>query len=171
MVIDIVLPRLNNHEIFIYLSLRKLINGILGKPVEILIVEDNKGDVGLIEEVFEEAKIRKNLNIAEDGEEALLFLRGEGKFLGSPRPDIIILDLNLPKKDGREVLKEIKEDSNLKNIPVIVLTTSNAEKDILGAYGLHANAYVTKPLDFDQFIKVVESIGNFWLEIVKLPTK
>jgi len=98
-------------------------------------------------------------------------LHGEGKFSGSPRPDIILLDLNLPKKDGREVLREIKEDENLHNIPVIVLTTSNAENDIFRAYDLHANAYITKPLDFDQFIKVVESIGNFWLEIVKLPTK
>ena len=101
----------------------------------------------------------------------MLFLRVEGKFSGSRRPDLILLDLNLPKKDGPEVLREIKEDSKLKNIPVVILTTSNAEKDILGAYGLHANAYVTKPLDFDQFIKVVESIANFWLEIVSLPTK
>jgi CheY-like chemotaxis protein len=144
---------------------------IIGKPVEILLVEDNKGDVGLIEEVFEEAKIRNNLHVAEDGEEALLYLHGEGKFSGSPRPDIILLDLNLPKKGGREVLREIKEDENLHNIPVIVLTTSNAEKDIIGAYDLHANAYITKPLDFDQFIKVVGSIENFWLDIVKLPTE
>lgn len=144
---------------------------IMGKPIEILLVEDNKGDVGLIEEVFEEAKIKNNLHIAEDGEEAMLFLHGEKKFAGSPRPDIILLDLNLPKKDGREVLKEIKEDSNFRNIPVVVLTTSGAEKDILKAYDLHANAYITKPIDLDQFIKVVESIGNFWLEIVKLPTK
>ena len=144
---------------------------ILAKPVEILLVEDNKGDVGLIEEVFEEAKIRNNLHVAEDGEEAILYLHGEGKFSGSPRPDIILLDLNLPKKDGREVLREIKEDENLHNIPVIVLTTSDAENDIIGAYDLHANAYITKPLDFDQFIKVVGSIENFWLEVVKLPTK
>jgi CheY-like chemotaxis protein len=144
---------------------------IIGKPVEILLVEDNEGDVGLIEEVFEEAKIRNNLHVAEDGEEAILYLHGKGKFSGSPRPDIIILDLNLPNKDGREVLREIKEDSNLKNIPVIVLTTSGAEKDILRSYNLHANAYVTKPLDFDQFIKVVGSIENFWLEIVRLPPK
>ena len=144
---------------------------IIGKPVEILIVEDNEGDVGLIEEVFEEAKIRNNLHVAEDGEEALLFLHRKGKFSESPRPDIIILDLNLPNKDGREVLREIKEDDTLKKIPVIVLTTSNAEKDILKSYDLHANAYVTKPLDFNQFINVVESIGNFWLEIVRLPTK
>jgi two-component system, chemotaxis family, response regulator Rcp1 len=144
---------------------------IIGKPVEILLVEDNEGDVGLIEEVFEEAKIKNKLHIAKDGEEAMLYLRGKEKFSGSPRPDIVILDLNLPNKDGREVLREIKEDENLQNIPVIVLTTSNAEKDILGAYGLRANAYITKPLDFDQFIKVVGSIENFWLEIVKLPTK
>jgi CheY-like chemotaxis protein len=144
---------------------------ILAKPVEILIIEDNEGDIGLIEEVFEEAKIRNKLHIVEDGEEAVLYLRGEGKFSGFPRPDIILLDLNLPKKDGREVLREIKEDSNLKIIPVVILTTSNAEKDILRAYDLHANAYVTKPLDFDQFIKVIDSIEKFWLEIVELPTK
>jgi two-component system, chemotaxis family, response regulator Rcp1 len=144
---------------------------IIGKPIEILLVEDNKGDVGLIEEVFEEAKIRNNIHVAEDGEEAMLYLHGEGKFLGSPRPDIILLDLNLPKKDGREVLREIKKDSNLKNIPVVVLTTSNAEKDILRTYDLHANAYITKPLDFNEFMKVVESIESFWLEIVKLPSK
>jgi CheY-like chemotaxis protein len=144
---------------------------IIGKPIEILLVEDNEGDIGLIEEVFEEAKIRNSLHVAEDGEEAMLYLRRKGKFSGSARPDIILLDLNLPNKDGREVLREIKEDENLHNIPVIVLTTSNAEKDILGAYGFRANAYITKPLDFDQFIKVVGSIENFWLEIVKLPTK
>ena len=134
-------------------------------------MEDNEGDIGLIEEVLEEAKIRNSLHIAKDGEEAMLFLHGEGRFSGSPRPDVILLDLNLPKKDGREVLIKIKEDKNLNNIPVIVLTTSNDEKDILGAYGHHANAYITKPLDFDQFIKVVGSIENFWLEIVQLPTK
>jgi CheY-like chemotaxis protein len=144
---------------------------IIGKPVEILLVEDNEGDVGLIEEVLEEAKIRNILHIAEDGEEAMLFLHGEGKFSGSSRPDLILLDLNSPKKDGREVLREVKEDNNLRNIPVVILTTSNSEKDILRAYELHANAYVTKPLDFDQFTKVIESIANFWLEVVKLPTK
>ena len=141
------------------------------KSVEILLVEDNAGDVGLIEEVFEEAKIRNKIHVVEDGEEAMLYLHGEGKFLGSPRPDIILLDLNLPKKDGREVLREIKEDSDLKNIPVVVLTTSNAEKDILRTYDLHANAYITKPLDFNEFMKVVESIESFWLEIVQLPTR
>ena len=144
---------------------------IICKPVEILLVEDNKVDVGLIEEVFEEAKIKNSLHVAEDGEEAMLYLHAEGKFSGSRRPDIILLDLNLPKKDGREVLREIKEDINLKNIPVIILTSSSAENDITRAYELHANAYVTKPLDFDQFIKVVGSIESFWLEIVKLPSK
>jgi CheY-like chemotaxis protein len=131
-------------------------------------VEDSKGDVGLIEEVFESAKIRNKLYVVEDGEEALLFLNGEGKFSDSPRPDIILLDLNLPKKDGRELLGEIKRDKDLKNIPVIVLTTSGAEADILDSYNLHANAYITKPVDFDQFIKVVKSIENFWLEVVNL---
>ena len=144
---------------------------ILLKQLEILLVEDNKGDVGLVEEVFEESKISNNLHVAEDGEDAMLYLRGKGKFLGSLRPDIVILDLNLPNKDGREVLREIKEDNNLKNIPVIILTSSSAEKDILRAYDLHANAYITKPIDFDQFINVVGSIVNFWLEIVQLPTK
>ena len=143
---------------------------IIGKPVEILLVEDNEGDVGLIEEVLEDTKIRKHLHIAEDGEEALLFLHGEGKFRGSPRPDIILLDLNSPKKDGRDVLREVKEDKNLRSIPVIVLTTSNSEKDIIRSYELRANAYVTKPLDLNQFIKVIESIANFWFEVVKLPT-
>jgi len=142
---------------------------IIDKPVEILLVEDNAGDVGLIEEVFEETKIRYNLHVAEDGEEAILFLYGEGKFLGSLLPDIVLLDLNLPKKDGREVLKEIKENETLKKIPVVILTTSQAEKDILRAYELHANAYINKPLDFDQFIDVVKSIANFWLGIVRLP--
>jgi CheY-like chemotaxis protein len=134
-------------------------------------VEDNAGDVGLIEEVFEEAKIKNKLHIAEDGEEAMHFLHGKKKFSGSQRPDIILLDLNLPKKDGREVLKEIREDYDLKNIPVVILTTSGNEKDVLRAYDLHANAYITKPLDFNQFIKVIKSIENFWLEIVKLPAK
>ena len=143
---------------------------IIGKPREILLIEDNEGDIGLIEEVFEEAKIRNNLHVAKDGEEAIHFLLGVKKLSYHSLPDIILLDLNLPKKDGREVLREIKEEGRLKNIPVVVLTTSGAEKDILKAYDLHANAYITKPLDFDQFIKVVESIGNFWLEIVKLPT-
>jgi CheY-like chemotaxis protein len=127
---------------------------ILGKPVEILLVEDNEGDVGLIEEVLEEINIRNRLHVADDGEEAILYLHGAEKFSCSPRPDIVLLDLNLPKKDGREVLRVMKADSNLKNIPVVVLTNSQAEKDITKCYDLHANAYVNKPLDFDQFINV-----------------
>ena len=139
--------------------------------MEILLVEDNKGDIGLIEEFFEDAKIRINLNVAEDGEEAVRFLWGEDKFLGSSCPDIILLDWNLPKKTGHEILKEIKENSNLKNIPIIILTTSSAEKDILRAYDLHANAYIVKPIDFDEFMKVIGSIEDFWLEAVTLPPK
>jgi len=141
---------------------------IAAKPVKILLVEDNKGDIGLIEEVFESAKIQNKLYVVEDGEEAMLFLRGEGQFSGVPRPDIILLDLNLPKKDGREVLGEIKGDNDLKNIPVVVLTTSRAEEDIFESYNLHVNAYITKPVDFDQFVKVIKSIENFWLEVVNL---
>jgi CheY-like chemotaxis protein len=144
---------------------------VRGKPVEILLVEDNAGDVGLIEEVFEESKIRNNLNVAEDGEEAVFYLHREGEFSGSRRPNLILLDLNLPKKSGHEVLREVKEDSNLKNIPVVIFTSSSAEKDILTAYELHANAYVTKSIDFNQSIKVVESIVNFWLGVVQLPSK
>jgi CheY-like chemotaxis protein len=140
-----------------------------GKLVEILLVEDNEGDVGLVEEVFEETKIRNNLHVAEDGEEAMQFLHKEGKFKDVPYPDIILLDLNLPKKDGREVLAEIKVDNTLKRIPVVVLTTSDAEKDIIKMYDLHANSYIMKPVDFDQFIKVIKSIEDFWLEVVKLP--
>jgi len=140
------------------------------KPVEILLVEDNEGDVGLVEEVFEEAKIRNIIHVAEDGEEAMLFLNKETPFDDAPTPDIILLDLNLPQKDGREVLEEIKTDEKLKRIPVVVLTTSKAEEDILKSYDLHANSYITKPVDFDQFIRVVRSIEDFWLEVVRLPT-
>jgi DNA-binding response OmpR family regulator len=141
------------------------------RPLEILLVEDNKGDVGLITEFFIDSKIRTNLHIAEDGEEAIRFLCGKDQFLGSPLPDIIILDWNLPKKDGSEVLKEIKENDNLKNIPVIILTTSSAEKDMLRAYDLRANAYIVKPLDFDEFMTVIKSIQDFWFKAVTLPPK
>ena len=141
------------------------------KPVEILLVEDNEGDVGLVEEVLEEAKIRNIIHVAEDGEEAMLFLNKETPFDDAPTPDIILLDLNLPQKDGREVLEEIKTDENLKRIPVVVLTTSKAEEDIIKSYDLHANSYITKPVDFDQFIRVVRSIENFWLEVVRLPNE
>ena len=141
------------------------------KPVEILLVEDNEGDVGLVEEVFEEAKIRNIIHVAEDGEEAMLFLNKEVPYVDAPTPDIILLDLNLPQKDGREVLEEIKTDENLKRIPVVVLTTSKAEEDIIKSYDLHANSYITKPVDFDQFIRVVRSIEDFWLEVVRLPNE
>jgi DNA-binding response OmpR family regulator len=141
------------------------------KPLEILLVEDNKGDIGLITEFFIDSGIRTNLHIAEDGEEAIRFLFGKDQFLGSLRPDIIILDWNLPKKDGSEVLKEIKEKSNLRSIPVIILTTSSAEKDMVRAYDLHANAYIVKPLDFDEFMTVIGSIQDFWFKAVTLPPK
>jgi CheY-like chemotaxis protein len=147
-----------------------MIRGLNGRPVEILLVEDNEGDIGLVEEVFEEGRINNNLSVAEDGDEAMMFLRKEGQFANVTRPDLILLDLNLPGKDGREVLKEVKEDNNLKKIPVVVLTTSKAEEDILKSYDLHANSYITKPVDFDQFINVVKSIESFWLEVVKLPS-
>lgn len=141
------------------------------KSVEILLVEDNEGDVGLVEEVFEDAKIRNVLHVAEDGEEAMLFLNKEKQFSDAPTPDIILLDLNLPGKDGREVLEEIKMNEKLKRIPVVVLTTSKAEEDIVKMYDLHANSYITKPVDFDQFIRVVRSIEDFWLEVVRLPSQ
>lgn len=139
-------------------------------PVEILLVEDNPGDERLTREALKEGKVYSNLHWAKDGVEALEFLRREGRFKDAPRPDIILLDLNLPKKDGREVLSEIKADDALKRIPVVVLTTSKAEEDVLRSYQLHANCYVTKPVDLEQFIKVIQSIETFWLTIVTLPS-
>lgn len=140
-----------------------------GRPVEILLVEDNPGDVRLTVEALREGKVRNNLNVAADGVEALAYLRREGRYAGASRPDLILLDLNLPRKDGREVLAEIKEDDELKTIPVVVLTTSSAEQDVLRSYDLHANCYITKPVDLEQFITVVKSIRQFWLTIVTLP--
>jgi chemotaxis family two-component system response regulator Rcp1 len=140
-----------------------------GRLVEILLVEDNPGDVRLTLEALREGKMRNNLSVVEDGVEALAFLCREGKHVGAPRPDLIFLDLNLPKMDGREVLAQIKADENLKSIPVVVLTTSKAEEDIIKTYNLHANCYVTKPVDLEQFIKVVKLIEDFWFTIVKLP--
>ena len=142
-----------------------------GRPIEILLVEDNPGDVRLTVEALKEGKVRNNLSVAKDGVEALAFLRREGGFAGAARPDLILLDLNLPKKDGREVLAEIKDDAVLRRIPVVVLTTSKAEEDILRTYDLHANCYITKPVDLDQFIAVVRSIDDFWLSVVRLPPK
>ncbi|KAF5413626.1 MAG: putative methanogenesis regulatory protein FilR2 [Candidatus Methanogaster sp.] len=138
-------------------------------PIEILLVEDNPGDVRLTQEVLRDGKVRNNMSVAKDGVEAVAFLRQTGEYAGAPRPDIILLDLNLPKKDGREVLADIKTDHDLKNIPVVVLTTSSAEQDIVRSYDLHANCYITKPVDLDQFIRVIRSIEDFWLTIAKLP--
>ena len=137
-------------------------------PIEILLVEDNPGDVRLTQEALKDAKVRNTLHVAMDGVAALAFLRQEGKYAAVPRPDLILLDLNLPKKNGREVLEEIKQDDALRHIPVVILTTSQAEPDIAESYRLHANAYVTKPVDLEQFLTVVKSIEQFWLEIVKL---
>lgn len=138
-------------------------------PVEILLVEDSPGDVRLTVEALKEAKVQNNLNVVGDGVEAMAYLRKQGPYADATRPDIILLDLNLPRKDGREVLAEIKSDPDLGTIPVVVLTTSRAEEDIMKAYEFHANCYITKPVDFQQFIVVVRSIENFWLTIVKLP--
>lgn len=141
-----------------------------GRPIEILLVEDSAADIRLTEEALKEGKVQNNLNIARDGEETLQFLKKEEPFPNAPRPDLILLDLNLPKKDGREVLQEIKADDDLKSIPVVVMTTSQAEEDIIKAYNLNANCYITKPVDLDKFIDVVKSIEDFWLTIVRLPT-
>jgi len=138
-------------------------------PIQILLVEDNPGDVRLTREVLKEGRISNTLNVVEDGVEALAFLRREGAYADAKQQDLVLLDLNVPKKDGREVLAEMKADPALRRIPVIVLTSSSAELDIHGAYDLHANCYITKPVDLDQFTKVVRSIEEFWLSIVKLP--
>lgn len=141
-----------------------------GRPAEFLLVEDNPGDVRLTREALKESKLRNRLNIVGDGVEALAFLRREGKYASAPRPDLVLLDLNLPRKDGREVLAEIKADPALKRIPVVIITSSEAEQDVLASYDLHVNCYVSKPVDLEQFIKVVRSIETFWLTIVKLPS-
>src|SRR4051794_28214029 len=133
------------------------------KPIEILLVEDSPADVDLTREALEDAKVHNNLNVVNDGVEALAFLRREGVHAAAPRPDLILLDLNLPKKDGREVLAEIKADPILRRIPVVILTTSQAEQDILKSYDLHANCYISKPVDLDAFVDVVRSIEGFWL--------
>ncbi len=140
-----------------------------GDIIDILLVEDNEGDARLAQEAMRDSKIKNKIYHVIDGVEAMKFLRHEGKYKNSPRPDLILLDLNLPKKDGREVLSDIKQDENLKRIPVVILTVSNAEEDILKSYNLHANCYISKPIDLDQFMKVVKSVEDFWLTIVKLP--
>jgi two-component system, chemotaxis family, response regulator Rcp1 len=140
------------------------------RPIEILLVEDNPGDVRLMTETFREGKINNRLSVVEDGVEALAFLRREGNYSSVPRPDLILLDLSLPRKNGLEVLAEIKQDTDLKRIPVCVVTSSAAEKDILEAYNNYVNCYLTKPVDLEQFIGVVRSVEDFWLSVVKLPT-
>jgi CheY-like chemotaxis protein len=144
-------------------------NGV--KVIDILLVEDNPGDVRLAQEAHKESKVRNNMIVVEDGVEAMEFLHHRGKYAKAPRPDLILLDLNLPRKNGREVLAEIKEDDNLKRIPVVVLTVSRDEEDVIKAYNLHANCFITKPLDFEQFIKITKTIEEFWLTIVRLPPK
>ena len=141
------------------------------RPVDILLVEDNPGDVRLTKEALKDAKVLNEIYIAKDGVEALEFLHRKGKFSNVPLPDLILLDLNLPKKDGREVLAEIKEDPILKHIPVVVLTTSKADEDIIKTYNLHANAYITKPVDLNRFAEIIHVLNEFWFTIVKLPPK
>jgi two-component system, chemotaxis family, response regulator Rcp1 len=143
--------------------------GALTTTLQVLLVEDSAGDVRLTREAFQDAKVHIDLHVASDGAEAMAFLRHEGKHADAPRPDLILLDLNLPKKDGRAVLTEIKQDPSLQTIPVVILTTSASEEDVLKSYMLHANCYITKPVDLEGFLKVVKSIDNFWLTVVKLP--
>ncbi len=140
-------------------------------PIEILLVEDNPGDVDLTREALETGKVANTLHVVGDGEAAMAFLRREGRYAGVPRPDLLLLDLNMPKKSGREVLAEIKNDEALKRIPVVILTSSKAEEDIFKSYNLHANCYITKPIDLNQFLKVVQAIKDFWLTVVKLPPR
>ncbi|MDZ4278181.1 MAG: response regulator [Dehalococcoidia bacterium] len=145
--------------------------GEAGVPIEVLLVEDNPGDVRLTQEALRDAKVGNRLHVVDDGVEAMAFVRRQDRYDGAPRPDLILLDLNLPKKDGREVLQELKSDTSLRRIPVVVLTTSQAEQDIVRTYNLHANCYITKPVDLDQFMRVVQAIEDFWLCIVRLPPK
>lgn len=142
-----------------------------GRPIEILLVEDNPADAELTIETLQDSKVHNNVHVADDGIEALDFLRQENGYSNVPRPDLVLLDLNMPRKDGREVLEEMKSDENLKTIPVVILTTSRAEEDIAKTYGLHANCYVSKPVDLKQFGKVVKSIEDFWFTIVRLPSE
>jgi len=140
-------------------------------PIEVLLVEDDPGDVLMTQEAFEEHKVRNNLAVVNDGSEAIAYMRREGQYADAPRPDLVLLDLNLPRRDGREVLAEIKNDPDLRQIPVVVLTTSQADEDIVRSYQLHANAYVTKPVDFERFITVVRQIDEFFVTVVKLPPR
>jgi len=140
-----------------------------GQPVEILLAEDNPGDAKLTRKALEQGKVINNLHVVTDGVEAMAYLRQEGEYVDRPRPDLVLLDLNMPRKDGREVLQEIKSEEGLRRIPVVVMTSSEAEEDIVQSYDLHANAYVTKPIDFDGFLDVVGSLEDFWLSVVKMP--
>lgn len=146
-------------------------NSNAGSPIEILLVEDSPSDTDLTVEALSAAKVSNRLSIVDDGEKALAFLRREGPYADAPRPDLILLDLNLPRKDGREVLSDIKADEQLRDIPVVVLTTSAADQDVLHAYALHANCYITKPVDFQKFLEVVKAVETFWLTVVSLPPK
>jgi CheY-like chemotaxis protein len=141
-----------------------------GQPIEVLLVEDDPGDVLLIREAFEFNKVHNNLNVVSDGEQALEYLRRQGPHAEANRPDLVLLDLNLPRKDGREVLAEVKQDPELRTIPIVVLTTSEAEEDVLKSYQLHANAYVTKPVDFERFVSIVRQIDDFFVSVVRLPS-
>jgi chemotaxis family two-component system response regulator Rcp1 len=140
-------------------------------PIDILVVEDNEGDVHLMREALKRAKVSNRVHVASDGVEAMEFLRRQGAFAEAPRPDLVLLDLNLPNMDGREVLDEMKKDATLRTIPVVVVTSSAAEQDVVRTYSLNANAYVTKPVDLHQFLHVIGAVGEFWLQIVKLPPK
>ena len=139
------------------------------EPIEILLAEDNPGDIRLTQQALKDSKMHNNLHVVNDGEQAVAFLRREHPYEDAPRPGLLLLDLNMPKKDGREVLQEIKDDPELRSIPTVVLTTSKADDDVLSAYQLHANAYITKPVDFDRFVEVVKGLQEFWLTIVRLP--
>ena len=143
----------------------------VGERVEVLLVEDNPGDVRLTQEAFRNNKVHIHLSVVEDGVEAMAYLRREGRYSGAVLPDLILLDLNLPRRDGRKVLEDVKGDSELRRIPVVILTTSTAEQDILKTYDFHANCYITKPVDFEQFLRVVKAIEDFWLTIVKYPPR
>jgi two-component system, chemotaxis family, response regulator Rcp1 len=146
-----------------------MMNAADGAPIEILLVEDNPDDADLTLDALRDGKVRNRVTVVEDGVEAMAYLRREGPYAAAFRPDLILLDLNLPRKNGREVLAEIKQDPSLRRIPVVIMTSSDDERDILAAYNLYVNCYVTKPVDLDQFIKVVKSIEHFWLSVVKLP--
>jgi chemotaxis family two-component system response regulator Rcp1 len=146
-----------------------LIHPAFGKPIEVLLVEDNADEASLTIETLSEGRIRNNISLVQDGVDALIFLRREGQYANAPRPDLILLDLHLPRKSGQEVLLEVKQDPDLKRIPIVIMSSSSAEKDVLASYNLHANCYVTKPLDLDEFIAAVRKIEDFWIAFVKLP--